>query len=55
MLVDENKRLCDIRPHLAVLNIVERKDEADHVLNAKISNLIGKGMCIFISFTIFRL
>lgn len=45
MLVDENKRLCDVRPFLAVLNIVERKeDKADNVLNAQISNLIGKGM-----------
>lgn len=46
MLVDENKRLCDVRPFLAVLNIVERQeDKADNVLNAQISNLIGKGMC----------
>lgn len=45
MLVDENKRLCDVRPFLAVLNIVERQeDKADNVLNAQISNLIGKGM-----------
>lgn len=44
MLVDENKRLCDVRPFLAVLNIVERQeDKADNVLNAQISNLIGKG------------
>lgn len=45
MLVDENKRLCDVRPFLAVLNIVERQeDKADNVLNAQISNLIGKGI-----------
>lgn len=48
MLVDENKRLCDVRPFLAVLNIVERQeDKADNVLNAQISNLIGKGGCCF--------
>lgn len=47
MLVDENKRLCDVRPFLAVLNIVERQeDKADNVLNAQISNLIGKGIII---------
>jgi len=47
MLVDENKRLCDVRPFLAVLNIVERQeDKADNVLNAQISNLIGKGMSL---------
>lgn len=46
MLVDENKRLCDVQPFSSVLNIVERKeDEADYVLNAQISNLIGKGIC----------
>jgi len=45
MLVDENKRLCDVRPFLAVLNIVERQeDKADNVLNAQISSLIGKGI-----------
>lgn len=54
MLVDENKRLCDVRPFLAVLNIVERQeDKADNVLNAQISNLIGKGTyCIlFVNYT----
>lgn len=45
MLLDENKRLCDVRPFLAVINIVERQeDKADNVLNAQISNLIGKGI-----------
>lgn len=45
ILVDENKRLCDVRPFLAVLNIIERQeDKADYVLNAQISSLIGKGM-----------
>lgn len=45
MLIDENKRLCDVRPFIAVLNFVERQeDEADNVLNAQISNLIGKGI-----------
>ncbi|XP_050432835.1 phosphatidylinositol 4,5-bisphosphate 3-kinase catalytic subunit delta isoform [Adelges cooleyi] len=47
-LVDENKRLCDVQPFLAVLSIVERQeDKADNVLNAQISNLIGKGLMEF--------
>lgn len=45
MLLDENKRLCDVQPFLAVLNIVERQEDIeDNLLNAKISSLIGKGM-----------
>jgi len=45
MVVDENKRLCDVKPFLAILKIVERiEDEAENVLNAQISNLIGKSM-----------
>lgn len=48
MLIDENKRLCDVRPFVAVLNFVERQeDKADNVLNAQISNLIGKGIYCF--------
>lgn len=48
MLIDENKRLCDVRPFIAVLNFVERQeDKADNVLNAQISNLIGKGIFNF--------
>lgn len=50
ILVDENKRLCDVKPFLSVLKIVERKeDKADYVLNAQISNLIGKGMFFLFS------
>lgn len=42
-LVDENVRLCDIRPTAAVLKITERKgDKADHTLNVQIGHLIGK-------------
>ena len=42
-LIDENKRLCDIRPFSSVLKIVERKgDKAEIVLNQQISLLIGK-------------
>lgn len=58
MLVDENKRLCDVRPFLAVLNIVERQeDKADNVLNAQISNLIGKGTYYtqFVNYTPFKI
>lgn len=54
MLLDENKRLCDVRPFLAVLNIVERQeDKADNVLNAQISSLIGKGTYPCIVFYLF--
>nr|XP_018902794.1 PREDICTED: LOW QUALITY PROTEIN: phosphatidylinositol 4,5-bisphosphate 3-kinase catalytic subunit delta isoform [Bemisia tabaci] len=44
-LIDENKRLCDIRPFSSVLKIVERKgDKAEIVLNQQISLLIGKSL-----------
>lgn len=46
-LVDENKRLCDVRPFLAVLKVIERMgdDKAEKTLNVQISRLIGKGRC----------
>lgn len=44
-LLDENRRLCDVRPFAAVLKIIERKgDKAENSLNVQISHLIGKGM-----------
>lgn len=43
-LDDENKRLCDVRPFLAVLKVIETgHDKAEKTLNVKISRLIGKG------------
>lgn len=43
-LLDENKRLCDVRPFAAVLKIIERiGDKAEKTLNVLISHLIGKG------------
>lgn len=44
-LVDENRRLCDVRPFQSVLKVVERKgDKAEKLLNAQIGVLIGKGV-----------
>lgn len=44
-LLDENRRLCDVKPFAAVLKIVERKgDKAENSLNVQISHLIGKGL-----------
>lgn len=44
-LLDENRRLCDVKPFAAVLKIVERKgDKAENSLNVQISHLIGKGV-----------
>uniref|UniRef100_A0A1Y1N7Q3 PI3K-RBD domain-containing protein n=1 Tax=Photinus pyralis TaxID=7054 RepID=A0A1Y1N7Q3_PHOPY len=42
-LIDENRRLCDIRPTGAVLKITECVgDKADNSLNVQIGHLIGK-------------
>lgn len=42
-LVDESRRLCDIRPTGAVLIITEcREEEMDDSLNISIGHLIGK-------------
>lgn len=47
-LLDENKRLCDVRPFCCILKVIEKKnDKADKNLNSAISNLIGKGMVNF--------
>ncbi|GAB6031821.1 hypothetical protein CHUAL_010223 [Chamberlinius hualienensis] len=44
-LVDETRKLCDIKPFLSVLKVVERKgDKAENLLNAKIGLVIGKGL-----------
>lgn len=42
-LLDEGKRLCDIKPFVGVLKLVERKgDKAEKQLNVQISHLIGR-------------
>ncbi|XP_014289821.1 phosphatidylinositol 4,5-bisphosphate 3-kinase catalytic subunit delta isoform [Halyomorpha halys] len=42
-LVDEGKRLCDIKPFVGVLKVVERRgDKAEKQLNVQISHLIGR-------------
>lgn len=47
-LVDESRRLCDIRPTGAVLIITEcREEEIDDTLNVSIGHLIGKRKYIF--------
>lgn len=46
-LVDENKRLCDIRPFCNIIRLKQSEgstDKADKVLNTQISHLIGKGL-----------
>ncbi|XP_076360184.1 phosphatidylinositol 4,5-bisphosphate 3-kinase catalytic subunit beta isoform-like isoform X4 [Tachypleus tridentatus] len=44
-LMEENKRICDVRPFQAVLRLVEKKgDKAETQLNAQIGLLIGKGL-----------
>lgn len=43
-LVDENRRLCDVKPFCCLLRVSKRVgDEADKVINNQISHLIGKG------------
>lgn len=44
-LVNEARRLCDIKPFASLLKVVERKgDKAEQILNAQIGHLIGKGL-----------
>nr|CAD7450382.1 unnamed protein product [Timema bartmani] len=44
-LLDETRRLCDVRPFCSILRVIERKgDTAEQTLNTQISNLIGKGL-----------
>ncbi|KAG1679555.1 Phosphatidylinositol 4,5-bisphosphate 3-kinase catalytic subunit delta isoform [Nymphon striatum] len=44
-LVDEMRHVCDVRPFLAVLKVVEKKnDKAEKLLNAQIGLLIGKSL-----------
>ena len=44
-LVNEARRLCDIKPFASLLKVVEREgDKAEQILNAQIGHLIGKGL-----------
>lgn len=44
-LVDEGKRLCDVKPFVGVLKLVERRGEkAEKQFNVQISHLIGRSM-----------
>nr|CAD7401329.1 unnamed protein product [Timema poppensis] len=44
-LLDETRRLCDVRPFCSILRVIERKgDTVEQTLNTQISNLIGKGL-----------
>ncbi|RWS31204.1 phosphatidylinositol 4:5-bisphosphate 3-kinase catalytic subunit beta isoform-like isoform X1 [Leptotrombidium deliense] len=43
--LDENRRVCDVRPLLGILRLIERKnDKNEKQQNAKIGLLIGKGL-----------
>lgn len=44
-LLDESKRLCDVKPFEAVLRLIEKKgNKSEKMLNAHISHLIGKAL-----------
>ncbi|KAJ1528067.1 hypothetical protein ONE63_007985 [Megalurothrips usitatus] len=44
-LVDENRRICDVKPFCCILRVAQRVgDKADKVINNQISHLIGKGL-----------
>ena len=44
-LVNENRRICDIKPFYNTLTVVECKgDKAEQIFNAHIGHLIGKGL-----------
>lgn len=44
-LIDESRRLCDVKPFYNLLKVVEREgDKAEETLNTKIGQLIGKGL-----------
>ncbi|XP_071445759.1 phosphatidylinositol 4,5-bisphosphate 3-kinase catalytic subunit delta isoform [Hetaerina americana] len=47
-VIDENRRLCDVRPFCCVLQVIERKGaKAEETLDIQISHLIGKGLSEF--------
>lgn len=44
-LIDERRRLCDVKPFYNLLKVVEREgDKAEETLNIQIGQLIGKGL-----------
>lgn len=44
-LIDETRRLCDVKPFYNLLKVVERAgDKAEQTLNTKIGQLIGKAL-----------
>lgn len=44
-IIDESRRLCDVRPTAGVLKITECiAEKADHSFNVQIGHLIGKRM-----------
>ena len=44
-IVNESRRICDIKPFCNILKVVECKgDKAEQVLNTQIGHLIGKGL-----------
>ncbi|XP_046389933.1 phosphatidylinositol 4,5-bisphosphate 3-kinase catalytic subunit delta isoform [Ischnura elegans] len=47
-VIDENRRLCDIRPFCCLLQVIERKGaKVEETLDTQISHLIGKGLSEF--------
>lgn len=55
-LIDEHRRLCDVKPFGAVLKIIERKDDkAEKILNGQITRLIGKGMYFILFYFLYKI
>lgn len=49
-LVDETRRICDVRPFCCILRITECKgDTPDRTLNTQISHVIGKSKLFYCS------
>lgn len=50
-LIDENRRLCDVKPFCSILRVTERVaqkgEKIDKIINNQISHLIGKGQYFF--------
>lgn len=46
-LIDENRRLCDVKPFCSILRVTQRVaqkgEKIDKIINNQISHLIGKG------------
>lgn len=49
-LIDEQRRLCDVKPFCSLFKVIERKgNKAENILNIQIGYLIGKGIFCDIS------